>query len=215
MGFYLTNARAHRRSYTAPQGPPPAAVVAAGHRYYSPELGRWLNRDPIGERGGNNLYGFVRNSTPNLTDPLGKAVYDCTVHEVYWGWFVGYFPTHEYLTVNGTSYGLYAGNEVRNDDGPGKWPPPGHWIWCEKVDPPKCISEELFDMLALVAIGESDHNYRLPTHVCYMWVNEVIRATQAKAKALVEEEKEKCKAKDWKWTPTEGVDPSECCKCGE
>lgn len=34
-------------------------------------LGRWLNRDPIGEEGGLNLYGYVLNDPINLIDPLG------------------------------------------------------------------------------------------------------------------------------------------------
>ncbi len=42
-----------------------------GYRYYSPELGRWLNRDPIGERGGRNLYAFTSNNPINLIDILG------------------------------------------------------------------------------------------------------------------------------------------------
>ncbi len=37
-----------------------------------PELGRWLNRDPIGERGGANLYEFIENAAPNSYDYLGK-----------------------------------------------------------------------------------------------------------------------------------------------
>ena len=32
---------------------------------------RWLNRDPIGERGGLNLYGYVRNSPVSGIDPFG------------------------------------------------------------------------------------------------------------------------------------------------
>ena len=32
-----------------------------GYRYYSPELGRWLTRDPIEEDGGDNLYAFCGN----------------------------------------------------------------------------------------------------------------------------------------------------------
>ncbi len=27
-----------------------------GYRFYNPDLGRWVNRDPIGERGGLSLY---------------------------------------------------------------------------------------------------------------------------------------------------------------
>ncbi|WOO43034.1 RHS repeat-associated core domain-containing protein [Rubellicoccus peritrichatus] len=41
------------------------------YRFYSPELGRWLSRDPIMENGGYNLYSFVRNQPINLYDILG------------------------------------------------------------------------------------------------------------------------------------------------
>lgn len=44
-----------------------------GYRYYNPELGRWLNRDPIWERGGINLYGMVSNDPVNKVDVLGLA----------------------------------------------------------------------------------------------------------------------------------------------
>ncbi len=41
-------------------------------RYYDPTLGSFLSEDPIGFGGGDtNLYRYVHNSTPNLTDPLG------------------------------------------------------------------------------------------------------------------------------------------------
>ena len=33
-----------------------------GFRYYSPALGRWISRDPVGETFGPNLYAFVQNS---------------------------------------------------------------------------------------------------------------------------------------------------------
>jgi len=42
-----------------------------GFRYYVPELGRWLNRDPIRERGGRNLYSVTANRTINRNDLLG------------------------------------------------------------------------------------------------------------------------------------------------
>ncbi|MBI4739933.1 RHS repeat-associated core domain-containing protein [Candidatus Woesearchaeota archaeon] len=41
------------------------------YRAYSPELGRWLSRDPIGEEGGINLYGYVENRPINTFDPFG------------------------------------------------------------------------------------------------------------------------------------------------
>lgn len=46
-----------------------------GFRYYCPSTGRWLNRDPIGEDGGINLYGYVGNNPIFHTDPLGLAWY--------------------------------------------------------------------------------------------------------------------------------------------
>jgi len=45
-----------------------------GYRYYSPRLGRWMSQDPIGEKGGLNLNGFVANSPNNAVDPLGQVV---------------------------------------------------------------------------------------------------------------------------------------------
>jgi RHS repeat-associated protein len=42
-----------------------------GFRFYEPSLQRWLNRDPIGEGGGCNLYGFVGNSPLRFGDPYG------------------------------------------------------------------------------------------------------------------------------------------------
>ena len=42
-----------------------------GYRYYDPITGRWPSRDPIEERGGVNLYGFVGNDGVNWVDVLG------------------------------------------------------------------------------------------------------------------------------------------------
>jgi RHS repeat-associated protein len=41
------------------------------NRYYSPTLGRWLTRDPIGYQGGINLYGFVNSSPVGNVDAAG------------------------------------------------------------------------------------------------------------------------------------------------
>ena len=42
-----------------------------GFRYYRPETGRWASRDPIEERGGVNLYGFVGNDGVGSFDTIG------------------------------------------------------------------------------------------------------------------------------------------------
>jgi len=44
-----------------------------GYRYYSPELGRWISRDPIGEEGGLSLYGFLENDPVNGHDAYGQT----------------------------------------------------------------------------------------------------------------------------------------------
>ena len=40
-------------------------------RWYNPETGRWLSKDPIGIAGGLNLYVFCGNNPVNFIDPLG------------------------------------------------------------------------------------------------------------------------------------------------
>ena len=47
-----------------------------GFRYYIPAGGRWATRDPIGEEGGVNLYGFVGNNGILRRDLFG--LYDCS-----------------------------------------------------------------------------------------------------------------------------------------
>ena len=45
-----------------------------GYRYYDPLTGRWPSREPIGEKGGVNLYGFVYNSPENFLDSDGRII---------------------------------------------------------------------------------------------------------------------------------------------
>jgi RHS repeat-associated protein len=49
-----------------------SSLIYYGYRYYSSSLGRWLNRDPIEEEGGINVYAFCRNNTPNRYDRDGR-----------------------------------------------------------------------------------------------------------------------------------------------
>lgn len=41
--------------------------------FYDPTVGRWINRDPIGEHGGQNLYGFTLNNPTAWVDALGLS----------------------------------------------------------------------------------------------------------------------------------------------
>jgi RHS repeat-associated protein len=49
----------------------PSGDYVTHYRFYDPETGRWLNRDPIGEDGGLNLYGYVGGNPASYGDLLG------------------------------------------------------------------------------------------------------------------------------------------------
>ena len=49
-----------------------------GCRFYSPSLLRWLNRDPISEQGGINLYSFCLNNALYSIDSFGRDRYMTT-----------------------------------------------------------------------------------------------------------------------------------------
>ncbi|EEF59405.1 RHS repeat-associated core domain-containing protein [Pedosphaera parvula] len=60
---------------------PNSGTYYYGYRYYEPNLQRWLNRDPIKEAGGINLYGYVGNSPINKIDRFGLQ-YEPVVEEL-------------------------------------------------------------------------------------------------------------------------------------
>ena len=47
------------------------ALAYYNYRFYNPKDGRWINRDPIAEQGGWNLYAFLGNSLQDKFDALG------------------------------------------------------------------------------------------------------------------------------------------------
>jgi hypothetical protein len=46
-------------------------AVETANAFYNPQIGRWLNRDPIEEKGGLNLYGLVGNDPIANFDQFG------------------------------------------------------------------------------------------------------------------------------------------------
>lgn len=48
-----------------------AAFTNLANAFFDPSAGRWVSRDPIAEKGGVNLYGFVANNGNNSIDSLG------------------------------------------------------------------------------------------------------------------------------------------------
>jgi RHS repeat-associated protein len=78
---------------------PQTGLSYYGYRFYSPSLGRWLTRDPLGETGGINLYAYVQNNPVNLLDPLGL-----------WGFTIGFQGTGALFGfgITGGIYGNFA-----------------------------------------------------------------------------------------------------------
>ena len=55
---------------------PLSQVQERGLRFYNPGLGRWVNRDPLGEAGGMGLYGFVQSNPIRNLDSVGEQTND-------------------------------------------------------------------------------------------------------------------------------------------
>jgi RHS repeat-associated protein len=64
-----------RHFYTGHDFQAELGLILTHYRAYDPRLGRWLSRDPIGENGGVNLYGYVGNGPVNAVDPLGLMIF--------------------------------------------------------------------------------------------------------------------------------------------
>ncbi len=52
-------------------GPGQMGLILLTHRYYNPDTGRFLTRDPIGYEGGVNVYAYCRNNPVMNSDPSG------------------------------------------------------------------------------------------------------------------------------------------------
>ncbi len=97
-----------------------------GYRYLSPMLGRWPSRDPIGIRGGINLYEFVENNGVNGTDILGLAIQKHCFAEVWGGHRLGREMKEKLNQWNrdysGSCNMLYLSTCGANLDGRPIWP---------------------------------------------------------------------------------------------
>ena len=72
-----------------------------GKRHYSPAMRRWLTRDPIGEEGGANLYGFCGNNANGEFDVLGERN---SINDPEWK-LLGAAITREFHTYNCMEFG--------------------------------------------------------------------------------------------------------------
>jgi RHS repeat-associated protein len=90
---------------------PETQLYYVRNRHYNPNLGRWIQRDPIGYDGGINLYEYI-NSQPSIsTDPLGlapttspsqcqcKCGVNGVVHLINKGWTIDTTKGNAYFTL--------------------------------------------------------------------------------------------------------------------
>ncbi len=101
-------------------------LVYYGYRYYDPSTGKWLNRDPLGEEDGPNVYDFVLNNLVNYVDRLGLHVFSIDITAKSWiakpiipGYVPGGFQPMLYAAVVEVS--LLTDDNVANDAIDGKY----------------------------------------------------------------------------------------------
>ncbi len=79
-------------------------IVESWHRFYDPTTGRYISADPIGLRGGMNLYIYALGNPVANIDPDGQLVQYCTrkfknKHRI---WTLH----HAFIEINGTRWGV-------------------------------------------------------------------------------------------------------------
>lgn len=67
------SSKANPYQYTGQRYDPETGFYYYKNRYYDTDLGRFISRDPIGYRGGANLYTYVHNNPVDYIDLFGLA----------------------------------------------------------------------------------------------------------------------------------------------
>lgn len=74
FGEIITAVDSPRFGFSSKYRDAETGLLYYGYRYYNPTIGRWINRDPIEEDGGVNIYGFLSNSSVSKLDFLGLLI---------------------------------------------------------------------------------------------------------------------------------------------
>jgi RHS repeat-associated protein len=101
-GFFLNSLSTNDFAEKTPSAKT-AGVTDYLYRYYDPVTGRWPSRDPIGEQGGVNLYGFVGNDGVSRSDVFGLSGLELVLHQALSG-------LHDYKTCK---YGGKTGKKAK------------------------------------------------------------------------------------------------------
>jgi RHS repeat-associated protein len=76
----LADANLHR--FSSKEIHASSSLYYYGYRFYAPSLQRWLNRDPLNERGGLNLYCIVGNSPLGVLDSWGLGKWSVKLKQI-------------------------------------------------------------------------------------------------------------------------------------
>jgi RHS repeat-associated protein len=167
-----------------------------GYRFYNPSTGRWPNRDPIGEKGGLNLYVFAHNTPINAFDPDGRFTYypnqpASQIPRVRTGVYVCSQGIHMYVAYAGAAWGLYPedGESIGNIAS-------GRGIVYDenRLETDTCVEWQLDSCLYGIRefqscvykryhndVNRGGHRYSIVFHNCWHYVAEVILGCQAQA----------------------------------
>ncbi|OCA02740.1 RHS repeat protein [Akkermansia glycaniphila] len=94
-------------------------LVYYNFRHYNPADGRWINRDPIAERSGLNLYGFIQNAPYSFCDIIGNDIYKINIpyHNPLWK-SIFYNTVYPETTVQDFMKDLYTfGMDAKRNSG--------------------------------------------------------------------------------------------------
>jgi len=116
-----------------------------GQRWYDSEVGRFISRDPIGEKGGVNLYVYVGNNPIKLVDPYGLKVEYCIVPTKHPIFHIFGYPwiDHIFLKIDGKSCGFWPEGWPEGGKGVVQYPHDPHEgdpnAQCVEYLPPKGV----------------------------------------------------------------------------
>jgi RHS repeat-associated protein len=144
-----------------------------GQRWYDSEVGRFISRDPIGEKGGVNLYVYVGNNSVNASDPYGKIAYDC--------WILKYPNIHRWFEWDSgstrNSCGFYPGGNIFGGRGIVESPEPKALDpdkICFPIPPPPGSTTECYENALEEFCSTNKNNpprYIFPIYTCIQFVD--------------------------------------------
>ena len=91
-----------------------------GYRYYNPSTGRWPSRDPIYEKGGLNIYTFVKDNPIGTVDKIGLTYTISNLKTPYGSWIISLKP----LIHDGEQWQGFRSMYIPEDGQSGKQPCP-------------------------------------------------------------------------------------------